>query len=98
MDKSDEQELRGIEAQKILDNPLVKEVFQSMNESFDLAWMESKDGEQDLRERIYLTKRLLKRFEHEFKQMVITGKASKQLLNTNNPVNPTNIRRINSNV
>jgi hypothetical protein len=77
---------RGVRAQALLDNELLKEAFEKI-ESFTLdAFKNSKADEAQLRDDAWRSYKLLQNLKGELSRLVITGKdASKQLLQVKKP-------------
>lgn len=91
--KHSEQQLRGEEAERILNHPMVRDALESMKGQIDDAWLNSDPDEHLLRERHYLMRQLIRNFEYEFQRIIRTGEdAGKALMSTKDPNNPT--RRI----
>lgn len=71
---------RGQRAERVLNDPLVKEAFDKIRDEIVEAW-ENSDADDDRgRHNAYLLQRLLRNFESQFKQIVRTGEAAKREL------------------
>lgn len=76
----DEDIQKGQQAQALLENEILQEIFANMRDTLTSAWSESPDRDVEGRERIYLMKKTVDTFEEHLKAYVNTGKfASHQL-------------------
>lgn len=78
---------RGARAKALLDNDLLNEAWDRLEADLNQAFRDSRDGDSDLRERIWVSIKLLRNQKDYIKKMVTEGEAaSKQLLKTTTPI------------
>lgn len=71
---------RGQRAAAILRDPIVKEAFDEIRESYVSAWEQSSASDTDEREQAYYLLKALQSFRGQFESAVQTGKMASQQL------------------
>lgn len=65
---------RGIQAQRLLNDPLIDEAFMTLKARLEEERDGSKPGDTDLRERVHFQLQQLKELRHFFENLVTNGK------------------------
>ena len=74
------QRARGLKAQRLLDEPLMQEIFDEIDKEIIDGWKTSRSEEKDRREEIYYLQRAVEAFKDRLRARVFTGKvANKEL-------------------
>jgi hypothetical protein len=68
---------KGDQAQTILDNPVIQEVFEKLESGYINAWISSGLGDSAKREQTYLLLRVLEEFKFEINSMITSGRFAK---------------------
>ena len=72
---------RGVQAQRLLDNEILKDAFEKIESEIDRAWKNSEGRDSEVREHAYYMHRAVQSLRDSLKQVVTTGKfSSHQLL------------------
>ncbi len=71
---------RGEEARRVLEHPLLTEAFSSIEANLRRQWEASAGAEADLRERLWLMLRLLRRLQGLLTEVVETGRLAEAQL------------------
>lgn len=77
---------RGVEAEKLLNNPLLNETLDAMESTITESWKKSHSEEHEVRHNNYLMIRLLGNLRHSLRTTMQTGKAAeKELMRMKEP-------------
>lgn len=74
--KLSEQIARGERAREIVNDPLVKKVFEEIESEIFTGWKITEGGDKEARENCYLLHRTLQHFKQKFETMMINGRAA----------------------
>lgn len=80
IDKTEHEILRGQDAEQLLAHPLLVEAFELIEEELSNQWQNSPARDQEGREKLWLTLRLLKRLQVQLRSVVETGQFAKLTL------------------
>lgn len=76
----DQELLRAGEANRLLNDPLMKEAFEVVETSLTKAWLATGDAQERERERLWLMQKLMARVKAHLETVINTGKlAEKQM-------------------
>lgn len=71
-----EQQARGDRAKALLSNELLQEAFDAIDETLQKEWRGSRAGEQQLREDVWRSQKLLENIRKHIEKHVYTGEAA----------------------
>lgn len=71
-----DQQTRGERAKLLLNNDLLLEAFKSIDETLEKEWRSSKAGEQQLREDVWRSQKLMESIRKHIEKHVYTGEAA----------------------
>lgn len=71
---------RGVEAERLLSEPLLLEAFATIEQEFTDAWKASPARDPEGREKLYLSLKLLARLKAHIESVATTGKMAKKSL------------------
>tara|TARA_Y100000034_G_C6818889_1_gene368624 strand:+ start:127 stop:372 length:246 start_codon:yes stop_codon:yes gene_type:complete len=69
---------KGNAAEKLFNNPLIQEVFEKMETSYNNAWVSSGLDDIQKRETLFLSIRALSEFKLELESMITGGKIARK--------------------
>jgi hypothetical protein len=69
---------KGNAAEKLFNDPLIQEVFEKMEASYNNAWVSSGFNDVQKRETLYLSIRALSDFKLELESMIMGGKIAQK--------------------
>lgn len=71
---------RGMQARRIIDDPLFREAFETIEAEIDRGWKESEGADHEARHNAYLMHRLLRNLKSHFDRMILSGNHARREL------------------
>ena len=71
---------RGEEAKRLLDNPLLKEAFATLEQEYTQAWKQTKASDEVAREKLWMALNQLSKVQTQLHSVIQTGKVAKNAL------------------
>jgi hypothetical protein len=78
----DDERQRGLLAETLKNNPLLKEIFQSLKDSYITDWSQTELGDAEKREQSFYLLRALNDIEGQIDSIISTGKLASQQIDS----------------